>query len=241
MHPIWYNGCERKTRAMNYKRESNKQIGASVQRRTVVVDIETVSLDPSEEQGALNAMNGRVVCIGMLVDDGVVVTETTFAGEDERSIISNSWSVLKPNDLIVGHNVLDFDLAFLQQRSWILGIKPSCAFDTRRYYTKHVIDTLQLWTNWTGNKKGVTLDALGSVLGCGRKTGEGLNVAQWWAEGNIDRIKKYCRDDVRLAYRVFCRLTYQEAKPVVTLEEQVLKASATKAGTADAVAEIRLT
>lgn len=225
---------------MSYKRESNKQIGASAERRTVVLDIETISLDPSEEQGALNAMKGRVVCVGMLVDDGIVVTETTFAGEDERGIIGNFWSVLKPNDLIVGHNVLDFDLAFLQQRSWILGIQQSCAFDTRRYYTKDVIDTLQLWTNWTGNKKGVTLDALGSVLGCGRKTGEGPNVAQWWAEGNIDRIKKYCRDDVRLAYRVFCRLTYQEAKPNVPDEEQAVTASAIDV-TADAVAEMRLT
>lgn len=225
---------------MSYKRESNKQIGDSVQRRTVVVDIETVSLDATDDQGALNALRGCVVCIGVLVDDGIAVTATTFAGEDERGIIGNFWSVLKPNDLLVGHNVLDFDLPFLQQRSWILGIKPSSRLDTRRYYTKDVIDTLQLWTNWTGSKKGVTLDTLGSVLGCGRKTGEGAKVAQWWAERDIERIKKYCLDDARLAYRVYCRLMYHEPKPDVSDEEQAVKASAI-AVTVDAVAEMRLT
>ena len=225
---------------MNYKRESNKQIGASAERRTVVVDIETVSLDATDDQGALNAMKGRVVCIGMLVDDSIALTETAFAGENEHSIISEFWSALKPNDLLVGHNVLDFDLPFLQQRSWILGIKPNFTFDTRRYYTKDVIDTLQLWTNWTGNKKGVTLDGLGKVLGCGRKTGEGANVAQWWAQRDIDRIKKYCLDDVRLAYRVYCRLMYQKPKPDVSDEEQAVNASGIDV-TADAVPEVRIT
>ena len=211
---------------MNSKRESNKQIAASIERRTLVLDIETVSLDPSDESGALHAMTGRVVCVGMLVDDGFAVIEMTFTGEDERGIITDFWAALKPSDLLVGHNVLDFDLLFPHQRSWILGIKPSCAFDMRRYYTKDVIDTLQLWTNWTGSKKGVRLDALGSVLGCGRKTGDGSNVARWWAERDIESIKKYCLDDVRLAYRVYCRLMYQEPKRDVSHEEQALKASA---------------
>jgi len=76
----------------------------------------------------------------------------------------------------LGHNVVDFDLKFLRQRSWIL------------------------------------VDALGAALGCGAKTGNGANVAQWWAERDLDAIRAYCRQDVRLAYRVFCRLTYREPK-----------------------------
>lgn len=185
--------------------------GGAQRTRVVVVDIETATLDPANDKGALDAMTGRVVCIGMLVDEGQIVTEITLANEDERQLITEFWRNVAPSDVLVGHNVLEFDVRFLRQRSWILGIEPSRTLDTRKYNSKDIVDTLQLWTNW-GNKKGVTLDALGSALGCGGKTGNGANVAQWWAERDIESIKSYCQEDVRLAYRVFCRLTYREPK-----------------------------
>jgi hypothetical protein len=112
--------------------------------------------------------------------------------------------------------------------------------DTRRYYTADVIDTLQLWTNWSGNKKGVTLDALGSALGCGRKTGEGARVAEWWAIRDIESIKRYCGDDVRLTYRVYCRLTYQEPKKLALNEGQLFTDFEVET-TAASVVEVSLT
>jgi 3'-5' exonuclease len=228
---------------MNRNQISKGQISwgqAAAGRRTVVLDIETVAHDPSQEKGALDAMTGRVVCIGMLIDDGEVATEIALAGEDEQILVSGFWNTVRPGDVIVGHNVLDFDLQFLRQRSWVLGLQPSRTIDTRRYYTADAVDTLQLWTNWTGNKKGVTLDALGSVLGCGRKTGEGAKVAEWWAVRDIESIKKYCREDVRIAYRVFCRLTYQEPKKLVLNDGQLFTASEVETS-AESVAEVSLT
>ncbi len=183
-------------------------------RRTVVLDIETVALDASDEKGALDAMSGRVVCIGMLIDDGQIVTEITLADEDECQLITEFWRTVAPSDVLVGHNVLEFDVRFLRQRSWILGVEPSRTLDTRKYYTRDVVDTLQLWTEWSGNKRGVSLNALGKVLGCGEKTGNGANVAKMWAERDIDGIKSYCQEDVRLTYRVYCRLTYQEPREI---------------------------
>jgi 3'-5' exonuclease len=172
--------------------------------RVVVLDIETAALDPTDQKGALDAMSGRVVCIGMLIDDQKAITEITLADEDERRLIDEFWRTIVRDDVVVGHNVLDFDLRFLRQRSWILGIQPSRTIDTRKYYTADVIDTLQLWTEWSGNKKGATLDALGLSLGCGGRTGSGANVAKMWAERDIDSIKTYCQEDVRT--RVPCVL-----------------------------------
>lgn len=224
---------------MNYQRESKEQTGGTANRRTVVLDIETVSLDPSSEEGALNAMTGRIVCIGMLMQDGDAISEVMFASEDERALMTGFWAVLKPGDVIVGHNVLDFDIRFLQQRSWILDIKPSRTFDARRYYTKEVIDTMQLWTNWTGSKKGVTLDGIALALGCGRKTGDGGKVSQWWADRDIETITRYCRADVRLTYRVFCRLLYREPKQIAPANEAF--ANPVIDATADVIAEVRIT
>ena len=144
-------------------------------RRITVLDIETVSLDPNLEKGALDALSGRIVCIAMLIDDGVRLTELAIAREDETQILTEFWSTIDPTDVLVGHNVLEFDIPFIRQRSWILGVRPSRLVDLRKYYTVDVRDTMQIWTNW-GFKKGVTLDALGNALGCGQKTGHGAVV-----------------------------------------------------------------
>ena len=180
--------------------------------RTVVLDIETVSLG-SDEKGALSAISGRIVCICLLVDDGCAIREIAIASEDEGQVVSEFWTAIRPTDVLVGHNLLGFDLPFIRQRGWILGIRPSRAIDERRFYTRDVVDTLELWTNW-GHKKGATLEALGTALGCGGKSADGTRVDGWWADRNLEAIKSYCREDVRLAYRVYCRLTYQEPKPI---------------------------
>lgn len=193
-------------------RDQRTVVGGVQRSRVVVVDIETVALDTNDDRGALDALTGRVICIGMLIEEGQMVTEITLADEDERRLITEFWRTIAPGDVLVGHNILDFDLRLLRQRSWILDIQPSRMLDTRKYYSKDVIDTLQLWTEWSGNKKGANLDGLGKALGCGEKTGSGANVAKMWAERDIDSIKTYCQEDVRLAYRVFCRLTYREPK-----------------------------
>jgi predicted PolB exonuclease-like 3'-5' exonuclease len=180
-------------------------------RRTVVLDIETVSLDPNLAKGALDALTGRIVCIGMLIDDGTRLDEVAIAGEDEAQILADFWGTIDPTDVLVGHNAHEFDVPFIRQRSWILGIRPSRVIDLRKYYTADMKDTLQIWTNW-GFKKGVTLDALGAALRCGQKSAHGMDVAQWWATRDLDAIKQYCLGDVRVTYLVYCKLTYQQPR-----------------------------
>jgi DNA polymerase elongation subunit (family B) len=184
------------------------------QGRTVVLDIETISLDDSDQKGALTATAGRIACICLLIADEHNIREVTLCQEDESQVLRDFWDELSPTDILVGHNILSFDIPFIRQRSWILGVRPSRDLDTRKYYTADVIDTLETWTNW-GNKKGATLEALGTALGCGGKSADGTKVEGWWADQNFEAIKSYCRDDVRLTYRVYCRLTYQEPKPIV--------------------------
>ena len=111
--------------------EANLQL--TQYRRTVVLDIETVSLDPNLTKGALDALTGRIVCIGMLIDDGARVDEVAIAGEDEAQILTEFWGTIHPTDVIVGHNVHEFDVPVLRQRSWILGVRPSRAFLGSRY------------------------------------------------------------------------------------------------------------
>ena len=195
-------------------------------RRTVVVDIETVTLDPNLVKGALDALTGRVVCVGMLIDDGAEVEELAITDENEAHILTKFWATIRATDVIVGHNVHEFDIPFIRQRSWILGIRPSRTIDLRKFYTADVWDSMQVWSNWAF-KKFVSLDALGTALQCGQKSAHGMDVAQWWAIRDLQAIAQYCLGDVRLTYLVYCKMTYQEpllAKP--SAEEQQPKMSA---------------
>lgn len=68
---------------------------------------------------------------------------------------------------------------------------------------------MNLWSNWGATPR-PSLDGLATALGLQGKSGQGSQVASWWAEGDLDSIAAYCRDDIRLTYQVFLRLTYQK-------------------------------
>jgi predicted 3'-5' exonuclease similar to PolB exonuclease domain len=179
-------------------------------RRIAILDIETVPLDPADSKGALDAITGRIVCAGMLFDDGERLTPNPICEINERTLLERFWAALRPDDLLVGHNILGFDLMFIRQRSWILGVKPPIALNLRKYYTDQVVDLMEMWTNWSSRFKGCGLDNIAGALGVGGKTGHGTDVAGWWAARDYNSIVKYCMDDVYLAYHVYCKMHYRE-------------------------------
>jgi hypothetical protein len=184
------------------------RIKPSASRRNVVLDIETVTLDPTNAKGALSATTGRIVCIGLLLDDGEQITEQSLCGTDEAELLSSFWATIHAGDVFIGHNILEFDLLFIRQRSWILNVRPSRTIDLKKYYTADLFDTMHLWSNW-GAQRHTSLNCLGSALGCGNKTGKGSDVAAWWDAGDLAAISAYCQEDVRLTYKIFCRLMFQ--------------------------------
>jgi predicted 3'-5' exonuclease similar to PolB exonuclease domain len=195
------------------------QFPQSQSRRITTLDIETVSLDPADPKGALDAMFGRIVCIGLLFDDGQKLTPTAICEADEKRLLERFWASITDKDLLVGHNILEFDLMFIRQRSWILGVRPPLALNLKKYYTDQVVDVMTLWTNWSTRFKGATLDNIAWALGCGSDSdngaawsgnGHGVDVAAWWANGDHISIIKSCMSDVWRAYRVYCRLNFRE-------------------------------
>lgn len=147
-------------------------------RVNVFLDIETTTLDNKIEKGSLSALTGRLACVCTLRDDGSTLTEQTFIGQDEAQLLHRFWQSLKPSDTLHGHNALNFDLTFIRQRSWILGVRPSRRIDLRRFYSQDVVDTMQLFSNW-GATKFPGLDDLAEALGVGQKTGSGCQVGDW--------------------------------------------------------------
>jgi predicted PolB exonuclease-like 3'-5' exonuclease len=176
-------------------------------RANVFLDVETTTLDNNNAKGALSALTGRIVCACTLRDDGTTLTEETFIGQDEAELLRGFWRSLKPTDTLVGHNALNFDLTFIRQRSWILEVRPSRRIDLRRFYTRDVVDTLQIFSNW-GVTKYPGLNDLADALGVGQKIADGCQVGDWWTAGDLGSIAAYCRADVRLSYKVYNRLMF---------------------------------
>lgn len=162
-------------------------------------------------QTALNGTWGEIICIGFAVNDGPV--EVVGRGLTEADCI-NTWmlklqgqarATVRSGDMWeqsaiwIGHNVADFDLRFLWQRSKILGIRLPFALPLGKpAYNRgpYVYDTMKEWAGWGGKIKQTDLEL---AFGVERKdplpTG-GAEVFKAYLEGRIDDIKEHCRQDI---------------------------------------------
>jgi DNA polymerase elongation subunit (family B) len=95
---------------------------------------------------ALNGDRGRVLTIGLVIEkDGREASRGVLGRErqtmlfhlDEARTLRSFWKLLRnfnPRcDLIIGHNIFDFDLLFLYKRSVIQRVRPTVEISFARY------------------------------------------------------------------------------------------------------------
>lgn len=174
------------------------------------------------DRTALDWSFGRIVCIGLSIggragavgfvgNDEAAATaaaapqELCWAGADEAELLTQFWKTVMPDDYLIGHNLLGFDLPYIMGRSVIARVKPSRHIDLRRYRTDTIFDTMQVWCGWDAGKY-PKLDTLAAIMGFEGKSGSGAQVAGWAAAGEWEKIKDYCLDDVRITRRVYERM-----------------------------------
>jgi len=111
---------------------------------------------------SLSAITARVLCVGYALEPPADAPVQILAG-DEPAILTDFWSLVERADLFVGHNVLDFDLKFIVQRSTIHRIKPSRDIPFARFRNAPVFDTMQEWSRW--GRDNASLEALALAMG----------------------------------------------------------------------------
>lgn len=153
---------------------------------------------------------GRILCLSFTVNEEAVVC---LHGEESK-ILQKFWKVAADTDLFVGHNILDFDLKFIWQRSVILGIKPSRDLSFARYRQEPIFDIMQEWTKWE-YRSGVSLDKLASALGVEtpKKDMDGSQVYEYYKKGRLQEIYEYCNRDVEVTRKIYKKLTFREKLP----------------------------
>jgi DEAD/DEAH box helicase domain-containing protein len=150
-------------------------------RREIVLDIET--RNTFQDVGAYNPSLLQVSLVGVYFYE--TNTFESFLEED----LPKLWPRLERADRIVGYNLIGFDYPCLQS-----------------YYTGDImkLPTLDLLAE-IDKRLGFRIkldDVAQATLGVG-KSGHGLMAVEYWKKGEIEKLKEYCLQDVRVTRDVY--------------------------------------
>jgi len=130
-----------------------------------------------QDKGALSALTGEVLAIGY--KSTKVAIDFVDEENTEAGLLARFWrqyqTIRSTNRKMVGFNISGFDIPFIVQRSWLLGIPvPDSVFSgPQRYLEPVFIDLMKFWSAgaW-GNVAKLTVIA--QAMGVGAKP-EGIN------------------------------------------------------------------
>jgi DNA polymerase elongation subunit (family B) len=174
---------------------------------------------------ALSGELGRVLAIGVIVEKDNEILHRGIIGRDratrlfhldEARTLNSFWRLLSDfnteRDLIIGHNVFDFDLSFLYKRSIIHRVRPPVRLSFARYHSRPIYDTMCEWNQWSFKGR-VSLDRLAKALGLESSKGQGIDgsrVYDYFCAGCHEEIADYCMRDVELVRAIYRRMNFEE-------------------------------
>jgi DEAD/DEAH box helicase domain-containing protein len=150
--------------------------------RTLVLDLETQR--SAEEVGGWANINRMGLALAVAYDVGHGVYRTYYEADASRLLLD-----LVMADRVVGFNIDRFDLQVLSAYTeWDLG----------RIRT---LDMLSIIHRQLGFR--ISLAHLAEANLGEAKAGDGLQSLEWWKQGRIDLIERYCKKDVELTWRLY--------------------------------------
>jgi hypothetical protein len=170
---------------------------------------------------ALNPEYGRLLCLGLIVEQDGLITHRGVLGRDratkqfhldEARTLRAFWKLIsvfhQHQDLLIGFNLLDFDLHFLCTRSVIKRVRPSFDVCFARFRARPVFDVMWEFCHW---KHRISLDELAKILGLKSSKQDGVNGGQVYdlfLAGRHEEIADYCMKDVDLTRAIYHRLNF---------------------------------
>jgi len=149
--------------------------------KKVVLDIET--------QNTFNEVGSRdplALSISLLVVYDYTTDKYYSFLENE---LSQLWRLLENADMIIGYNSDYFDIPLLN-----------------KYYPGDLtkIKSLDLLAEIKKSiNKRISLDSVAAGTLGTRKIAKGLEAVAWWKQGEIEKIRKYCQEDVKITKDIY--------------------------------------
>jgi DEAD/DEAH box helicase domain-containing protein len=149
--------------------------------RRITFDIETKNFFSDVGSNDPTALDISVVCIHDSLDDSY----QSFLEKDFPKL----WPILEKADILVTWNGDHFDIPLLN-----------------KYYSGDLtriksVDLMNEVRNAMGRR--LKLDTVAEATLGINKSGNGFDAVNWWNKGEIDKIIKYCIDDVRITKEIY--------------------------------------
>jgi len=146
--------------------------------RKITLDIETVS---AVSRFDIDSMELSLI--------GIHDSETDSYDSFVQEELGRLWPILESADVLIGYNSDHFDIPILN-----------------KYYSGDLtqirsIDLLTETRNSLGKR--LKLDSIAKATLGTKKSGNGLDAVKWWKEGKIEKVRKYCLDDVRITKEIY--------------------------------------
>ena len=149
--------------------------------KKITFDIETKNIFADVDSNNPADLDLSVVCIHD--------SETDEYGAYLEEELPQLWPSIEKADMLIGYNSDHFDVPLLD-----------------KYYPGNLtqiksLDLLKEVKASAGRRMKLDQIAEGSLGE--KKTGHGLEAITWWKNGEVDKIKQYCTDDVRITKDVY--------------------------------------
>jgi 3'-5' exonuclease len=164
---------------------------------------------------------GRILCIGYAIDDQSV--ECLCYDQDEERTLKEFWKIVDSVSVpannprypdyelqFIGHNVMDFDLRFIYQRSIVNKVEPPYNLSFARYRDYPIYDTMREWIRWGQGNVGLEQIALALGIPTPKDGIDGSQVFDFYQAGKVKEICEYCKRDVECTREVYKRMIFSK-------------------------------
>lgn len=161
------------------------------------------------DKTALKAITGKIVAITIAI--GTMSPEMVIGDENEliARIVGELKSCIAMNGEAYAWNGSGFDLPFICQRAAVHSIPAFRDLTTnvrgRFYWHEALIDPKMVWSNYSPDHSGTSLKTVASVLGVGKKAGNGKDFAAI-LKTNPGEAEVYALNDVNLLRAIVGRM-----------------------------------
>lgn len=149
--------------------------------RYMVLDVETQRGFNEVERKKIHLLKISVACIYDSKTDA-------YQAFEEKELLKLE-ELMKQADLLIGFNILDFDMEVLA---------PYLLTPVKNF---PVLDLLVEFEKARGHR--ISLQSLAQATLGASKSGTGWDAIQLYKDGRLDELKKYCMDDVRITKDIY--------------------------------------